>query len=220
MENKLLVTQALDERRLLKKKIHDKIEKASFVDIIRRNEEQVSEKRIPRQDFHKEAESAYQQINDLITRYTRLDAAIIQSNANTWIDTSYGRLSVAAAISLRDRLAEDHDFGYENKDFYVHLYDKMKKEYTQRVEKIETKNKALAQTAENMRLSILGKDTKTREEKPLEVVEAYVKENTSELADPLDIRRKMEELKERRDILLTELDTQIKVSNATVFVTV
>ncbi len=220
MENKLLVTQALDERRLLKKKIHDKIEKASFVDIIRRNEEQVSEKRIPRQDFHKEAESAYQQINDLITRYTRLDAAIIQSNANTWIDTSYGRLSVAAAISLRDRLAEDHDFGYENKDFYVHLYDKMKKEYTQRVEKIETKNKALAQTAENMRLSILGKDTKTREEKPLEVVEAYVKENTSELADPLDIRRKMEELKERRDILLTELDTQIKVSNATVFITV
>ena len=220
MENKLLVTQALDERRLLKKKIHDKIEKASFVDIIRRNEEQVSEKRIPRQDFHKEAESAYQQINDLITRYTRLDAAIIQSNANTWIDTSYGRLSVAAAISLRDRLAEDHDFGYENKDFYVHLYDKMKKEYTQRVEKIETKNKALAQTAENMRLSILGKDTKIREEKPLEVVEAYVKENTSELADPLDIRRKMEELKERRDILLTELDTQIKVSNATVFVTV
>ncbi len=220
MENKLLVTQALDERRLLKKKIHDKIEKASFVDIIRRNEEQVSEKRIPRQDFHKEAESAYQQINDLITRYTRLDAAIIQSNANTWIDTSYGRLSVAAAISLRDRLAEDHDFGYENKDFYVHLYDKMKKEYTQRVEKIETKNKALAQTAENMRLSILGKDTKTREEKPLEVVEAYVKENTSELADPLDIRRKMEELKERRDTLLTELDTQIKVSNATVFVTV
>lgn len=220
MENKLLVTQALDERRLLKKKIHDKIEKASFVDIIRRNEEQVSEKRIPRQDFHKEAESAYQQINDLITRYTRLDAAIIQSNANTWIDTSYGRLSVAAAISLRDRLAEDHDFGYENKDFYVHLYDKMKKEYTQRVEKIETKNKALAQTAENMRLSILGKDTKIREEKPLEVVEAYVKENTSELADPLDIRRKMEELKERRDILLTELDTQIKVSNATVFITV
>ena len=220
MENKLLVTQALDERRLLKKKIHDKIEKASFVDIIRRNEEQVSEKRIPRQDFHKEAESAYQQINDLITRYTRLDAAIIQSNANTWIDTSYGRLSVAAAISLRDRLAEDHDFGYENKDFYVHLYDKMKKEYIQRVEKIETKNKALAQTAENMRLSILGKDTKIREEKPLEVVEAYVKENTSELADPLDIRRKMEELKERRDTLLTELDTQIKVSNATVFVTV
>ena len=220
MENKLLVTQALDERRLLKKKIHDKIEKASFVDIIRRNEEQVSEKRIPRQDFHKEAESAYQQINDLITRYTRLYAAIIQSNANTWIDTSYGRLSVAAAISLRDRLAEDHDFGYENKDFYVHLYDKMKKEYTQRVEKIETKNKALAQTAENMRLSILGKDTKTREEKPLEVVEAYVKENTSELADPLDIRRKMEELKERRDTLLTELDTQIKVSNATVFITV
>ena len=78
----------------------------------------------------------------------------------------------------------------------------------------------LQATAEEMRLSILGKDSKTKDEKPLGVVDAYVKENTTELVDPLDARKKTEALKEKRNTLLTELDTQIKVSNATTFIEV
>ena len=80
------------------------------------------------------------------------------------------------------------------------------------------KNKQLQNTAESMRLSILGKDTKVKDEKPLEVVEAYVKENTTELVDPIDVQKKISVLQEKRDTLLTELDTQIKVSNATTFI--
>ena len=69
-------------------------------------------------------------------------------------------------------------------------------------------------------MSILGKDSKTKDEKPLGVVEAYVKENTTELVDPLDVKKKVEALEEKRNALLTELDTQIKVSNATTFIEV
>ena len=50
------------------------------------------------------------------------------------------------------------------------------------------------------------------------VVDTYVKENTTELVDPLDVKKKIEALQERRNSLLTELDTQIKVSNATTFI--
>lgn len=52
----------------------------------------------------------------------------------------------------------------------------------------------------------------------LGVVDAYVKENTTELVDPLDVKKKVELLEEKRNILLTKLDTQIKVSNATTFI--
>ena len=69
-----------------------------------------------------------------------------------------------------------------------------------------------------MRLSILGKDSKVKDDKPLEVVEAYVRENTTELIDPLEIKTKISDLKEKRNNLLRELDTQIKVSNATTFI--
>ena len=57
-----------------------------------------------------------------------------------------------------------------------------------------------------------------KETKPLEVVEVYVKENKAELIDPLDVVGQMQQLKERKDKLISELDTQIKVSNATTFV--
>ena len=94
----------------------------------------------------------------------------------------------------------------------------MEKDYQTRVAVADLKNKQLQSTAESMRLSILGKDTKVKDEKPLEVVEAYVKENTTELVDPLDVQKKISVLQEKRDTLLTELDTQIKVSNATTFI--
>lgn len=73
-------------------------------------------------------------------------------------------------------------------------------------------------TAENMRLSILGKDSKTKDEKPLGVVDTYVKENTTELVDPLEVQKKLSALEEKRSTLLRELDTQIKVSNATTYI--
>jgi len=69
-----------------------------------------------------------------------------------------------------------------------------------------------------MRLSILGKDGKTRDEKPLDVVETYVKENTTEVVDPLGAEKRMAELREKKERLLSELETQIKVSNATTLI--
>ena len=77
------------------------------------------------------------------------------------------------------------------------------------------KNKAIETQAENMRLSILGKDSKAKDVKPLEVVDAYIRENTTDVVDPLDAKKKQQEIREKLDTLLSELDTGIKVSNAT-----
>jgi hypothetical protein len=217
MADKMLVTQALDERDLLVKKINDKIDKANFVDTIKPNEEKVLDARVSREEFAKDAESAYQQIQDLIDRFQKIDAAIVASNANTKITTTYGEFTVAGAISLRSRLRGCGSYDGES-DFEAALQLKMEKDFQSRLTIAELKNKQLQSTAESMRLSILGKDTKVKDEKPLEVVETYVKENTTELVDPLDVQKKTAALKEKRDTLLTELHTQIKVSNATTFI--
>ena len=219
MSEKMLVTQALDERDLLVKKIADKISKASFVDTIKPNEEKVYEKRISKEEYAREAESAYQQIVDLIDRFQKIDAAIVDSNARTKITTSYGTFTVAGAISLRSRLRGIGAYGGDA-DFEGRLQKKLVHEYSERVQFCDRKNSQLQSTAEEMRLSILGKDSKTKDEKPLGVVDAYVKENTTELVDPLDVKKKLEALEEKRNTLLKELDTQIKVSNATTFIEV
>lgn len=217
MSERMLVTQALDERDLLVKKISDKIAKASFVDTIKPNEEKVYAKRIEKEEYDKEAESSYQQIIDLIGRFQKIDAAIVDSNAKTDINTSYGKFTVAGAISLRSRLRGMGAYEGEA-DFEAKLQDKLRTEYNDRIRFCDLKNSQLQATAENMRLSILGKDNKTKDDKPLGVVDAYVKENTTELVDPLDVKKKLEALEEKRNNLLTELDTQIKVSNATTFI--
>ena len=57
MSEKMLVTQALDERDLLVKKISDKIDKASFVDTIKPNEDKVYSKRIGKDEYAKDGYS-------------------------------------------------------------------------------------------------------------------------------------------------------------------
>lgn len=106
MSEKMLVTQALDERDLLVKKISDKIDKASFVDTIKPNEDKVYSKRIGKDEYAKEAESAYQQIVDLIERFQKIDAAIVASNAETEITTSY---VMVYSQNLLDKLGLDAD---------------------------------------------------------------------------------------------------------------
>ena len=129
----------------------------------------------------------------------------VASNANMEITTSYGIFTVAGAIALRSRLRGAGAYGVDA-DFEGRLQKKLSSEYNERVQFCDRKNSQLQSTAEEMRLSILGKESKTKDEKPLGVVEAYVKENTTELVDPLDVKKKMEALEEKRNTLLTELD--------------
>ena len=214
MSEKMLVTQALDERDLLVKKIGDKIRKIRVVDTKKRNEERTITARVTPEEFETAAKSAYQQIMDLIDRYQRIDAAIVASNAATMVKTGYGEFSVAGAIPLRNRLKGNGIYSHEGA-FENRLITEMELEYQKHVEYADTKNKSLEAQAETMRLSILDKDSKVKDARPLEVVDAYIRENTTEVIDPLDSKKKVQELKEKIDSLSKELDTQIKVSNAT-----
>ena len=182
MENKLLITQALDERDLLVKKINSKIERIDFVDGKKRNEEKVIQQVITKEEFCKKVKTSYQQIQDLIKRYQKIDEAIITSNANTYIETSFGTYSVAVALSMRNRLRELNAM-----DFETILRNKMEENYYEVLELKDLRNRRLEEDAEKMRLSILGKDGKYKDDKPLSVVDAYISENTVEFIDPLNV---------------------------------
>lgn len=217
MSEKMLVTQALDERDLLVKKIGDKIQNIKAVDTKKRNEERTAGERLSIEEFRRNAQAAYQQIMDLIDRYQRVDAAIVASNAANTVKTSYGEFSVAGAIALRNRLKGNGIYEEEGA-FETALATQLDRQYQASAQAAELKNKGLESQAETMRLSILGKESKVKDAKPLEVVDTYIRENTMEVIDPLESQKKVQGLKEKMDALLTELDTQIKVSNATTFV--
>ena len=214
MAEKMLVTQAPDERDLLVKKIGDKIQKLRLVDTKKRNEEKTVDARQSVEEFTQNVQSGYQQILDLIDRYQRLDAAIVASNAATQITTVQGSFTIAGAIALRSRLKSDSVYA-ERAAFENQLMTQFEHQYQTCVQAADIRNKNIERQAEDMRLSILGRDAKAKDAKPLDVVDAYIRENTTEVVDPLDVTQKCQSLKERTEALLSELDTQIKVSNAT-----
>lgn len=218
MSEKMLVTQALDERDLLVKKINDKISGIKLVDTKKANEEKTAGQRVTTEEFASAATSAYQQIMDYIERYQRLDAAIVASNASHFVDTSRGRYSVAGAIALRARLKSDGIYA-EDGSFEEALQEQFENQLNAAVREADMRNRAMETQADNMRMAIVGKDNKGKTDgNSLDVVNAFMASNKTEIIDPLDSKAKMEELKERVATLLSELDTQIKVSNATTMI--
>ena len=217
MSESMLVTQALDERDLLVKKINEKIVKIKLVDTKKHNEEKTVNERVTVEEFTKTAQAAWQQITDLVERYRRLDAAIVASNAATMIETAQGSMTIAAAIALRSRLRGDGI--YEGKGtFEDNLIEQAQRQYVQSVTTAENRNKLLESKADDMRMAILGRDAKTKDDAPLEVVTAFIQANTTDVIDPLGVEKKVQELRERLDALNSELDTKIKVSNATTMI--
>ena len=130
------------------------------------------------------------------------------------IETAQGEMTVAAAIVLRARLNGNGIYGSDG-TFEENLIAVSRKQYEQAVQLLETRNKLMENKADDMRMAILGRDAKGKDDAPLEVVTAFIQANTTEMIDPLSVEKRTQELRERLDTLLSELDTKIKVSNAT-----
>lgn len=126
-------------------------------------------------------------------------------------------MTITGAISLRNRLRGKGAYARTGL-FEKNLEEEMEQGLARCERRCANQNELLSDRAAEMRLSILGKDNKGKQDQFLDVVETFLKENTVELVDPLHIKKCSEANAARRNELLTELDTKIKVSNATVFV--
>ena len=205
MGEKMLITQALTEKETLQDEICRLIQESKFcfADTICEREEKTRQKKLDEAEFSRNAQEV-------------IEEAIIVSNAKVKIHTQVGDFTVAGAVSLRNRLRGKST--YQNSLFEVSMERKMDQEYTRSVQQIKNMNLQLEERADAIRLSILGKDSKGKGDNSLDSVNDFRKENTMELVDPLDIKTLIDENEAKRNALLSELDTRLKVSNATTFI--
>ena len=194
MGEKMLITQALTEKETLQDEICRLIQESKFcfADTICEREEKTRQKKLDEAEFSRNAQEVFEKIQEKIRRYYQIEEAIIVSNAKVKIHTQAGDFTVAGAVSLRNRLRGKS--AYQNSLFEVDMERKMDQEYTRSVQQVK-----------NLNL-------------PLDVVNDFLKENTMELVDPLDIKTLIDENEAKRNALLSELDTRLKVSNATTFI--
>ena len=199
---KMIVTRALDERDLLIKKINDAIDRASFVTVKKTSDDIVIGGKKSVQEFDDEARADLQSIRDLISRYNRLDAAILLANATTDIEVAGVTMTRAAAINLRKTLLGR---SFSNTNFDDALIRKINNDFTK------------AQK-EAMSTALASSDKKVLSDDSLKSISAYCDNLVYSMVDPIDAEKVVGDLQGRQDELKANLESAIRISNATTYV--
>ncbi len=128
MEEKMLVIQALSEREYLARKIYEKMQKTQFADVVAREGYRTFHSKQAKEKFCEQVQAEYWAIRDLMEQYAKLERAILLTDAQTWIDTSRGRYTVAAALVLRARMRGVGMYGGAGA-FEERLWERMEEDY-------------------------------------------------------------------------------------------
>lgn len=212
---KMIVTQALDERDLLKKKIRDAIAKCDFVAVQKPGDDVIAQDKQKVADYEAEVKASFQSIRDMMDRYTRLDAAILLANATTKIEMAGKTMTRAAAINLRKMMKGQ---GLADTDFTDVMIRKMTTDLDRARLKIARSQEVADRQREVMSNSLVSSDKKVLSEDNLKSITAYCDNLVLKLVDPIDIEKTIADMQEKWDNLTTNLESAIRISNATTYV--
>lgn len=212
---KMIVTQALDERDLLKKKIRDAIAKCDFVAVQKPGDDVIAQDKQKVADYEAEVKASFQSIRDMMDRYTRLDAAILLANATTKIEVAGKTMTRAAAINLRKMMKGQ---GLADTDFTDVMIRKMTTDLDRARLKIARSQEVADRQREVMSNSLVSSDKKVLSEDNLKSITAYCDNLVLKLVDPIDIEKTIADMQEKWDNLTTNLESAIRISKATTYV--
>jgi hypothetical protein len=211
---KLLMAQALDERDFLAKKIKNDINNFTAISVKRKKDPTLANGKTV-EVFEQDVRSKYQSIRDNISRYERLCAAITQSNATTMIKVGDEEISVAKAITIKKEISNDNYF-------IATLIYNMKSEYAEATTRSKILYESAARVEENFKNSLLTSKVdgakKSLSEDEIKAVETMAANEYPEIIDPLNLEDLVKRHSEALDKYVKELETAIKISNATTFV--
>lgn len=201
---KMNVHKALSELKILDVRIATAIQDSTFCIGNKHSNEKINGVTVD--EFKKEIQAGYDKITDLTKRRNAIKRAVVLSNAVTKVTVAGKEYTVAEAIEMKN-----HGLDYDRQ-----LLQDMKREHAQWVSEINKKNGSdLERRLEAYITSLYGdKETKTDLEKVKKAEAEFVKQNTYELIDPLDIQKKIEELEERISNFMSDVDSALSSSNA------
>ena len=213
---RMLVCNALDERDFLRKKIISAINSTYFIACKRVKDDKVrTTGYTDPKTFENEAKSSYQSITDMIDRYTRLDTAITLANASTEIKLSDDTVMTrAAAISMRKALVGDTSTDFTG--ILISVLERQFASVSATANELNAKaDRELEQYKDNM---TSGDKAKELTPAVTRTLESLVADNRADIIDPIGVEKEIKKLEDKYETLKKELDSAIKVSNATTFV--
>jgi len=210
MSEKMLICDALDERDFLKKKIKKAITSLDLI-TVKRKKDPKTLSNLTVEEFEAQAKSNYQSIIDMIDRYNRINVAIVESNAKEMIKTRSGvEMTRAAAIAKKKIFSTSDDFQMTLHGCLVNQLESASstfREYKRSKDILEDKYKTNLTTKE-----------KGLAEDDVKAIETIVDGETPEVIDPINLKEAADKIANEYNALVKEIDTAIKISNATTYI--
>ena len=205
---KMLVTQALNELKTLDARIMRAINNATFVTSAKICEKNVTSN-MSKEDFNANVKADLQSIDDLISRRKNIKAAIVASNAVTVVTVAGVEMTVAAAIERKTNI-----------EYEKSLLKQMKNQYMYAKQKVDMKNNEMEAAIERLVATAFGKDSKTniKSDDYSAIADPYKEKNEWALVDPIDVLNQITKREEEIDEFLSSVDSQLQISNCTVYI--
>lgn len=201
----MLVTQALNELKLLDDRIENKIYSCEFVESAKKSDKNVS-KGISKENFIAKAKSDYDSVMDLIKRRQKIKNAIVASNAVEKVTVAGIEMTRAEAIEMKSSI-----------QYQEELLSVMETQYAAAAKKMENANQKVDNTIDDMLTKLYGRDSDKKISKDDQdaVATPYREANQHALVDALNIREKIDTLKEFIGKFKADVDSVLQVSNCT-----
>lgn len=200
----MTIHKALSELKVLDSRIEDSIYDSKFCTVNKHINQKIDGVYI--EDYKKLVVGKYDKATDLINRRNAIKRAVVLSNATTKVIVNDREYTIAEAIEMKNH-------GIELQE---QLLVKMRDDYGNAKANLERQNGSeLEKRAENHIQGLYGtKDIKVASEEITAAKNAFIKSQTYDLIDPIDIADKIEKLEEKISSFKSEIDSILSTSNA------
>ena len=200
----MTIHKALSELKVLDSRIEDSIYDSKFCTVNKHINQKIDGVCI--EDYKKLVVGKYDKVTDLINRRNAIKRAVVLSNATTKVIVNDREYTIAEAIEMKNH-------GIELQEL---LLAKMKDNYGNAKANLERQNGSeLEKRAENHIQGLYGtKDVKVASEEITAAKNAFIKSQTYDLIDPINIADKIEKLEEKISSFKSEIDSILSTSNA------
>jgi hypothetical protein len=164
----------------------------------------------PREEFEKLIREKYQQLVDLIRQRERIKSGIVKSNAEKLVKIAGIEMSVAQAIERKSSI------GFEEA-----LLNTLKSRFADINHIVDSSNSTVSNRLDKLLESTFSKEsTKVKPEEYDAVAKPFLERNQAAIVDPLDVRKKIDELSQSISSFQEEVDVVLSESNAVTYIDV
>lgn len=214
---KLLVAEALDEKDLLTKKITDAISNLEFISVRREKDKKLRDGRTD-EEFTAQVTAAYQSVTDMIDRRNRIAVAIVESNAKTIVKLRSGlEMTVAEAIARKKIMSSSEDSYNTNVNLEKKLIRAMEAAFNNYTKSLRSLQLDKDNKENDYKTRLTGRE-KELAPSDIEAIETLIKGETPVTVDPLNLKELLGKRVEEYNTIAKELETAIKISNASTYV--